>query len=496
MTGPSPAFEGVAHRVARLAEVAADAAAVRTEARTVTRGELAALAGGLADRLADTGADGTVLCLARDAIDLAVVTLAADGLGRAVVIGSIDADPSALRALVNAAGVTVASGPMDAPDVPGLGPTVRIGQHRDWTPQPRPASDVVAFVSTSGSMGSPRLVGLLQERFGDHSHEASVLRDLHADDRVATTLSTASAPFGIIVRTLMAGAACSVLDLRRMPPSRVMQLVAEHEVSRVRMVTSVLRRLATATRAERAPAQVLERVTVLGSIGEALHWQDVALLRRIVPDTALLSNTYGLTETGVLTERLIRNEEPIGEGPVDIGHPLRGRRLWIDAGHGVRAGVGEIGEIVVEGHLGSIGVPMEDLPSGEQRFCTGDAGRVDAQGRFHHCGRRDRVVKVGGMRVDLSAVEAVFRDISGVLEVAVSEVSVEGPTGQAEIRLAADVWAIESLSASDLRISLRERLGAAATPPILRLHAGPLPTLLSGKIDLQRLRSTTPSDSD
>jgi hypothetical protein len=68
----------------------------------------------------------------------------------------------------------------------------------------------------------------------------------------------------------------------------------------------------------------------------------------------------------------------------------------------------------------------------------------------------------------------------------------QGPTGQVEIRLAADVWVIESLSASDLRISLRERLGAAATPSVLRLRTEPLPTLSSGKLDLHRLRSTTP----
>jgi hypothetical protein len=84
-------------------------------------------------------------------------------------------------------------------------------------------------------------------------------------------------------------------------------------------------------------------------------------------------------------------------------------------------------------------------------------------------------------------VVATFRDIIGVLVVAVTELTVEGLTGQAEIRLSADVWASGSLSASDLRSSLRERLGAAATPSVLRLHTGPLPTLPSGKVDLRRL---------
>jgi len=236
----------------------------------------------------------------------------------------------------------------------------------------------------------------------------------------------------------------------------------------------------------------LEQLAVLSSVGERLYWDDVTRLRRLVTPTAVITNAYGLTETGLFSERVIASDEPPRSGVVDVGHPLPGRTLWIDAGSGAPASAGIIGEIVVEGELGASGIKMETLPDGRQRYRTGDLGSIGPDGAITHHGRNDREVKVGGNRVDIAAIEAAFRSVPGVLDVAV--LATDGGTHDGAVArhaqrtlLIAHVHAKQGLTVAQLRSVLRDRLISAAMPPMIRLQHEPLPQLPSGKLDVGAL---------
>jgi acyl-coenzyme A synthetase/AMP-(fatty) acid ligase len=482
---------GVARAVTRIATAVPDSIAIRTDERDVTYGELVVLAGGLTGHLRGGVRSEPVLALAADAVDMAVATLAAAGVGRPVVIVSADTSPAAALTLMARSGATEVIGP---PGLEQLGEQriTAIGERQEaFDPVERAGEETVMLIGTSGSTGDPRLVGIQERRFGADAVESAVLSGLTARSRIATTFSTASAPASVIVRTLMAGATCTVIDVRRVPASKLLRLLDDHGVTRIRIVPSVLRSIMTT----HATPSVLEQVEVLGALGERLHWQDVVRARALLPRTAVVTNAYGTSETGLIAERFIASDEDPRDGFVDIGLPVAGRSVWIDDGSGRAAAHEVIGEIVVDGRFGTAGIRAEMLPNGLERYRTGDLGSVLPDGSLVHHGRRDRESKVGGYRVDLVAVEAALRSIPGVLDVAVldgdgsgsgSDTSSQSPT--ARTVLTAHVQAEQHISVDIIRAALSERLLAPAVPSGIRLHRGPLPRLPSGKLDVGALR--------
>jgi acyl-coenzyme A synthetase/AMP-(fatty) acid ligase len=479
---------GIARTFSRIVAAFPDLLALRTSEHDVTYGELAARAGGAAQRLAGGERSGPVLAIVRDAIDIAVAALAAAAVGRPVVVVPADTNEDAMLSIARSACASEVIGP---PGVPKLGelPTwsgsAALGP---FEPVHRSDDQVLALVGTSGSTGAPRFIGLLEERFGSAAVDSCVLNGMSPGIRVATTYSTAAAPYGIIMRTLAAGATCTVIDVRRIPSSAVLSLLSRHQVTRIRIVPSVMRSFMSDT----TTPQVLEHVTAIGTIGERLSWHDVARMRSLVLPTAIVSNAYGLTETGLLTDRIINPEEPLGTGAVGIGDPVRGRSVWIDDDGG-RADDGRVGEIVVEGRLGAVGITVETLPDGSQRYRTGDLGSRLPDGSFMHHGRLDRESKVAGHRVDLAAIESAFRSVPGVIDVAVLDVArpidaSHGSAGVPRVLLVAHVSARADVTAESLRSELATRLIGPAIPSRIVLHDGPLPQLPSGKLDVKALR--------
>jgi len=480
---------GVAQRVAAVAATHPDALAVRTSERDVTYAQLTSWAGGLAGCLSDTKRSGTVLALVADGIDVAVAVLGAAAAGRPVVIVPSDIGPGAAVRLARAASTTDVIAPPGVTGHPDLAKLPLGGTEDSFTPVERDETEVVAFLGTSGSTGAPRLIGLREARFSDTQSDGEVLSGLMPGDRVATTFSTASAPVGLILRTLSQGATSSVLDVRGAAGSRFLRLLDEHRVCRIRMVPSVMRTLILSG----APLPPLEELRLVTAVGERLYWEDVGRLRRLLPPHGVVTNAYGLTETGLLTERTISTDEPLGVGPVDIGRPLPGRHVWIDSGDGLSAAPDVSGEIVVDGLLGAVGLAVEPLPDGRERYRTGDLGLIRADGTLMHCGRRDREVKVAGNRVDLGAVETAIRSVAGVLDVAVVDASARvGGTyanaGSDRTVLVAHVHVEQTLTVEKLRSAIPEVVLAAAIPPAIRIHHHPLPQLASGKLDVRALR--------
>lgn len=485
-----PRDGGIARTVARIARSQPDVVALRTSEHDVTYNELTARAGGAAQRLAGEDRSGPVLAVVRDAIDIAIAALACAAVGRPVVVVPVDADEAAILSIARSAGATEVIGPPGVPPLGVLPTTSGYDAVGPFEPVDRTDDEVLALVGTSGSTGAPRFIGLLEERFGSAAVESCTLNGMAPGVRVATTYSTAAAPYGIIVRALASGATCTVIDVRRIPPSGALRLLDMHEVTRIRVVPSVMRSLATDTRA----TAVLEHVTAIGTIGERLAWSDVARMRSLVPPAATVSNAYGLTETGLLTDRIILPEEPLGTGPVSIGHPVRGRSVWIDDGDGAPADDARVGEIIVQGRLGAIGITVKMLPDGTQCYRTGDLGGRLPNGSFMHHGRIDREAKVAGQRVDLAAIEAALRGVPGVLDAAVIDAASRDDdpdlnAAPSRVVLVAHARVAPGMRAETLRAELGPRLLAAAMPSRIVLHYEPLPQLPSGKLDLVALSS-------
>ncbi|MEV7007060.1 amino acid adenylation domain-containing protein [Streptosporangium sp. NPDC051022] len=242
---------------------------------------------------------------------------------------------------------------------------------------------------------------------------------------------------------------------------------------------------------ERATLPPSVRTVIVG--GEAVNPARLADWCELGTDAIRLVNTYGCTETTLITHA-VDLHGPLAAGRtapwkagerVPIGHPLP---------H-VRQHLGAEGELLVGGPslaLGYRGRPEAtaerfveiDLGAGPERyFRTGDRVCQAADGALVHEGRLDHELKVRGVRVDPAEVEAQIAGHPRVGAVAVAGVTVADHTTLAAYvvpRSPADADA-EAL-AGDVLNYLRDRVPGHLVPS--RITVVPeLAYTASGKVD-------------
>lgn len=136
------------------------------------------------------------------------------------------------------------------------------------------------------------------------------------------------------------------------------------------------------------------------------------------------------------------------------------------------------GPSVMRGYFG-----REDLTRAAFRgeyYRTGDRVRVDAEGRYWFLGRRDRMLKRRGYRVELGEIEAALASLPGVREAAV----VAAADGRLVAHLAGDAGAALGLLA--VKLHCGKLLPPYMIPDAVEPHAE-LPRTETGKIDWRRL---------
>jgi acyl-coenzyme A synthetase/AMP-(fatty) acid ligase len=448
--------------------------------RWVTVGEIAARAGGLLEELRSLE-PGPVLIAPRDAVELAVSLLGATGSGRLVVLADPRRSSDALARLAEGAGAGVAV--TQHGRIGGLTCLAPEGHLADgYHPVEVVPDDAFALLSTSGSTGEPKFVRATHRALMLRRSDASVDPGRSLDDRAMLPFNYSAAVMKSVGEFLVGRVPILAIDPLVVPMSAFLRRAVDSEVTYARITPSLLRRAVQA-----APDGLfLPKMRAIGGAGEPMFWSDVAALRQLVPRDCLIYHGYSSTETSGITRRLISSDEPIGEGTVPVGEPVLGRRVWIDAGGGVPAVPEAVGEIVVEGVFGTHSPRFVDLGDGRVQYRTGDLGSIDHRGELRHHGRADRMVKIGGVRIEPTAVEAVLRSVQGVRDVAVVSVDL-GPTHG--VRLAAhvvvDVDQVRDVE--PLRRAAVEQLASAAVPARFFLRNEPLPLLPSGKTDLRAL---------
>lgn len=454
----------------------------------LTFGELGAAAGGLAHAVAEVSPQGPVIALPADGIDLALGVFAAVGAGRPVVAIDPALPAERIAELAQLAGAHVAVGSTGL-DVPGL-VMLRPGDvaHRPFEPAnvDRDAPFSVSF--TSGSTGRPKPVSRTQRWILDTLHEANLPHQPIAGDHIGMMLSVTGVVTTSLTRALLNGLTFSVFDPRQSSISAITLALRDHGVTLVRLVPSILRRIV-----EAAPAGFcFDTMRVVWAGGEPLRWSDVAGLRPLLPERCIVVHQYGSSELGAVAYKVITHDQPLGSGAVPIGRPVDDLDVWVDAGDGTPAAVGVTGEMVVDGARVGMrtgaqlqGGPLfEALADGRWRFRTGDAVRLRHDGDLEHLGRLDRMLKIGGTRIEPVTVEDALRRASGVADVAV----VAATDGEGEAHLVAHVVVAPGaeVTATDLRRVARARLPAAAVPARFVVSDDPLPLLESGKVDLSK----------
>ncbi len=261
--------------------------------------------------------------------------------------------------------------------------------------------DLAVLLSTSGSTGSPKLVRLSRQNLASNAEAIAGYLGLGADDRAATTLPLHYC-YGLSVLNshLAAGASLWLTDASVSDPEFWSGFEAAGATS-FAGVPHTFELLEQFGFADRVPAR-LRYVTQAGGAMAPERIQALATLGS--REGFELFVMYGQTEA---TARMAYLPPALAASrPETIGVPIPGGEFRIDDG-----------ELVYSGPNVMLGYASEaaDLALGRtvDELRTGDLAVQHDDGLYQVVGRRTRVAKLFGVRIDLDRVERIL-DEAGI----------------------------------------------------------------------------------
>ena len=345
---------------------------------------------------------------------------------------------------------------------------------------------------TSGSTSAPK--GVWQNHWGlvQEADMYAELVGLTPEDRVSLLASCGLAASGAtLFATLLNGATLCLFHLRSQGVERLAGWLRRERITVFHSVPTVFRHLARAADGENPFATV--RLVRLG--GEPVLRGDVETFRRQCRDNCRFMQSLSSTETGIISTFTMDKQTVLQNPRVPAGHAVRGVEVFlVDENHQpVKAG-GE-GKIAVrsarlrQGYWRQPELTAEKFLAdgrdpGCRVFISNDLGIFLPDGALEHLGRVDQLVKIRGLRVDLSEVEAALLATELATEAVVAVL--ENESG--EKRLAAYIVARAGAQASpqNFRRELRKHLPEHMIPnDFVALEQ--LPQTAAGKIDRHAL---------
>jgi amino acid adenylation domain-containing protein len=354
----------------------------------------------------------------------------------------------------------------------------------------RVSPDGLAYLLyTSGSTGRPKAV--MQSHRNVLHHIRNYTNGLHLAAEEGLTL-LASYGFDAAVMdifgALLNGAALHPIDVRLDGLEHLREALHGEEITVYHSTPSLLRALASVLRED----EVLEgvRLVVLG--GEEAHRQDLEIYRRHFGPRCLLVNGLGPTESTLALQYFVGPESRLTGSAIPVGYPVEGVEVWLLDGEGRRNPVK--GEIVLRSahlalgywrqpELTRVAFPVDADAGGPRVYLTGDLGRMRPDGALEFIGRKDRQIKLRGIRIDPGEIEWSLTRHPGVREAVV--LSLDDRRGDGRL-VAYVTLRPPAPSRDELRAFLEARLPGYMVPAdFVTLPC--LPLTPNGKVDRRAL---------
>ena len=264
--------------------------------------------------------------------------------------------------------------------------------------------DLAVLLSTSGSTGSPKLVRLSHENLQANADSIVEALTISADHRAVSTLPlTYSYGLSVLHSHLNVGASMLLTD-DSVVDARFWDDVAEHRVTTLPGVPHTFE-LLDRVGFDRQRLPHLRHLTVAGgrlAPDRVRHYAELGSSRGFD-----LHVMYGQTEA---TARIATLPPQLAaSAPDSIGAAIPGGSIELIPVAGAGPDVGELayrGPNVMLGYAESIA----DLALGRtvDALHTGDLATKSADGTYRIVGRRSRIAKVFGLRIDLDRVEQLL----------------------------------------------------------------------------------------
>jgi len=375
-------------------------------------------------------------------------------------------------------------------------------------PLPRVGGSQLAYaISTSGTTGRPKLIGVEHRQLGNLLAFASQILLQPEDVRWVAFIDAPSFDSSIsqIFNTLSLGG-----TLVRIEDVATINKSPYYDKFACLQTTPSL--LATILKTD----GLSPSVRLIGMGAEAIPADLLEKLDRI-PQIKKIINYYGPTEATVYcTCSLVLDRADPGHnldlrnrGRI-IGRAIANTRLYVVDSYGHLAPPGVLGELyiagapVARGYLNAVGDAAKNFgpdlfmpESGERMYRSGDLVCLRSDGQLEFQGRKDGQFKFNGVRIESAEIENVLQACPGIRQAVVElGVDVEGKKRVVAYLAASG----EKLSKSEIRRMLRQRLPDAMIPHHF-FFLDALPMLTSGKVDrralalLQIEAQTTPESS-
>jgi amino acid adenylation domain-containing protein len=368
--------------------------------------------------------------------------------------------PSRQRAMLDAAGCSTL---VDARVLPETDGPVTVEE----------SDDPAYILFTSGSTGEPKPVSTPRPAIAVVVEALRSLFGITPDDRV---LQFASLNWDTCLEEILpalTGGAALVFDDEAYTGSfpRFLRMVAQQGITVLDLPTAFWHELVRYLADDAAPLPACLRLVIIG--GEAVNPARLAGWFATRP-TATLLNTYGCTETTLITHAA-ELTGPVTRVPIGLALP-----------HVVEC-IGADGELLIGGDalaLGYLGRPAETAArfiatESGRFFRTGDRVGVGPGGSLIHEGRLDGELKIRGVRVHPAELEAHL-----AAHPSVSAAAVVGTT--VADRTALIAYVVATAGAGELLDHLRGLVPAQLVPTRLSI-VDELVHTATGKVD--RLRT-------
>ncbi len=356
---------------------------------------------------------------------------------------------------------------------------------------PAAVNKPAAILYTSGSTGRPKGICLDQRAISHRAAEFINSCHLHADDRIILLTSPGTVD-GIrnIVGALLSGASFVIADPLNVGISGVLAMLQQKQITICAAIPALLRELMNADAVNGSTAAL----RVVRLFGKSAQARDVARLRKILPPSCHIQIAYGLTETGAIFRWFVPREWRADGRRMPCGYAKPGMSLWLrDADNGTPPS----GELVVKSRDLMLGYWQDGRlqPSSYERdpdepslgiLYTGDVIRIREDGLAEVVGRKDRQVKINGLRVNPGEVEDALARCDGVAKSAV----IARHDDRDAATLIAFVVPYEPAGATflkDLHAAIASRLPSHMRPAHIRLLSK-IPSLPNFKPDIAALQ--------
>jgi amino acid adenylation domain-containing protein len=379
----------------------------------------------------------------------------------------------------------------------------------DVTPTPsfgwRSSDQLVYAISTSGSTGVPKWVGVTHRNlltYVDAILQTLGLHDAPEDTQLHfASVSSVATDLGnsCIFPALLSGGCLHLIPYDVfVDATRFAEYQTEHRIDVLKIVPSHWAGLFSESQA--TPTKFPARWLILG--GENVPPRALAMARNCKTSCALL-NHYGPTETtiGCLTAQIDLEQD----GRPPIGLPLPNTSAYLIDSSGDFTPLGMPGQLYIGGDGVSRGYindsvqtaqrflpdPFSGVPGG-RLYRTGDLARRRIDGNIEFLGRTDRQVKINGHRVELREIEEALHAIPDIRESAVTAATTDGGV----VRILAYIVPDHNsaIRPNDIYRALQSALPAYMVPNRIIL-LGALPLNRTGKVDLAALPDADDSDS-